>query len=254
MAENQWVCPGVLFTPISEPWKKPSYFPLYWLLHRDPYHCLWNNPHITGVVCHPAKNTLNSQGPFFHGSLVTSPILNIKISKISFWISCQLLLFHGIPLQRIVGGWTNPLENMLVKLASFPQTSGWKFQKYLSCHHLGRVNSSIHPFIKAIYRGYFTPSKYHSLGGNRGIPWNIFPPADSARPPGRQGGGQGQGSVVPILGSKSNSPVIYLPIQPIHIYIYIPRTQMTPVLIGKKTLVLEGFEAQNIEDTQVPGM
>ena len=93
--------PWSSFHPYKWAMKKPSYFPLYWLLHRDPYHCLWNNPHITGVVCHPPKNALNSQGPFFHGSLVTSPILNIKISKISFWISCQLLLFHGIPLQKI---------------------------------------------------------------------------------------------------------------------------------------------------------
>ena len=50
----------------------------------------------------------------------------------------------------------------------------------------------------------------------------------------------------------------YIYLYSLYIYIYIPRTQMgPPVLIGKKTLfwiVLEGFEAQNIEDTQVPGM
>ena len=39
-----------LFTPyyIHEPRKKPSYFPLYWLVNRDPYNGLWNNPYITG--------------------------------------------------------------------------------------------------------------------------------------------------------------------------------------------------------------
>ena len=30
-----------------EPRKKPSYFPLYWLVNRDPYHGLLN-PYITG--------------------------------------------------------------------------------------------------------------------------------------------------------------------------------------------------------------
>ena len=28
--------------------KKPSYFPLYWLVYRDPYIGLWKNPHIIG--------------------------------------------------------------------------------------------------------------------------------------------------------------------------------------------------------------
>ena len=34
----------------------------------------------------------------------------------------------------LVGGWTTHSKNMLVKLEIFPQTSGWKFPKYLSCH------------------------------------------------------------------------------------------------------------------------
>ena len=37
---------------------------------------------------------------------------------------------------HLIGGWTTPLKNMLVKFGSFPQFSGWKFRNYLSCHHL----------------------------------------------------------------------------------------------------------------------
>ena len=33
---------------LFEPRKTPSYFPLYWLVNRDPYNGLWNNPYITG--------------------------------------------------------------------------------------------------------------------------------------------------------------------------------------------------------------
>ena len=40
----------IFFEPFasSEQWKKTSYFPLYWLINRDPYNGLWNNPHVTG--------------------------------------------------------------------------------------------------------------------------------------------------------------------------------------------------------------
>ena len=37
----------------------------------------------------------------------------------------------------LVGGWTTHLKNMRKsKWVHLPQFSGWKFQKYLSCHHL----------------------------------------------------------------------------------------------------------------------
>ena len=49
--------------------------------------------------------------------------------------------FHGghVCLNRcffcyIVGGF-NPFEKYAGQIGSFPQGSGWKFQKYLSCHH-----------------------------------------------------------------------------------------------------------------------
>ena len=48
----------------------PYYFPLYWLVNRDPYNGLWNNPYIslyTWAGCHPLYNPTN-QGPFFHCS------------------------------------------------------------------------------------------------------------------------------------------------------------------------------------------
>ena len=31
-----------------EPRKKPSYFPLYWMVNRDPYFMVYYNPYITG--------------------------------------------------------------------------------------------------------------------------------------------------------------------------------------------------------------
>ena len=46
------------------------------------------------------------------------------------------LCFGLVPL--LLGGWTNPIEKYAqVKMGeNLPQISGWKFQKYLSCHHL----------------------------------------------------------------------------------------------------------------------
>ena len=48
--------------------KKPSYFPLYWLVNSDPYNGLLKSPY-TWVVFHPLYNR-NNQGPFFHCSLL----------------------------------------------------------------------------------------------------------------------------------------------------------------------------------------
>ena len=36
----------------------------------------------------------------------------------------------------LVGGWTNQFEKYDRQIGSFPQGSGWKLQKYLSCHQL----------------------------------------------------------------------------------------------------------------------
>ena len=38
----------------------------------------------------------------------------------------------------LVGGWTNPFEKKLYSQIgfTFPKFSGWRFRKYLSCHHL----------------------------------------------------------------------------------------------------------------------
>ena len=38
--------------------------------------------------------------------------------------------------KSLVGGF-NPIEKYDREIGSFPLGSGWKFQKYLSCHHLG---------------------------------------------------------------------------------------------------------------------
>ena len=52
----------------SELRKKPSYFPLYWLVYRDPYIGLLKSPY-TWVVFHPLY-TVNNQGPFFQDAQV----------------------------------------------------------------------------------------------------------------------------------------------------------------------------------------
>ncbi len=53
-----------------EPRKKPSYFPLYCLVNRDPYNGLLYSLYHW-VVCHPLYNT-TYQGPFFRGSIGNS--------------------------------------------------------------------------------------------------------------------------------------------------------------------------------------
>jgi len=43
---------------------------------------------------------------------------------------------HVTRLSYLVGGWTNPLWKICSsRFVHFPQSSGWKFQTYLSCHH-----------------------------------------------------------------------------------------------------------------------
>ena len=39
-ARKQDILPSQLSTTTIEPRKKPSYFPLYWLVNRDPYNDL----------------------------------------------------------------------------------------------------------------------------------------------------------------------------------------------------------------------
>ena len=41
------------------------------------------------------------------------------------------------PCSKLVGGWTNPFEKYVRQIGSWnPRDPGWKFKKYLSCHHL----------------------------------------------------------------------------------------------------------------------
>ena len=47
--------------------------------------------------------------------------------------SCQICLQK--PSEKLVGGWTTHLKNMLVKMVIFPNFRG-ENKKYLSCHHL----------------------------------------------------------------------------------------------------------------------
>ena len=61
----------LIYRSLVETWhelrKKPSYFPLYWLVYRDPYiNWLIKNPHILGSII--TLYNLNNQGHFFHCS------------------------------------------------------------------------------------------------------------------------------------------------------------------------------------------
>ena len=58
--------------------KKPSYFPLYWLVYRDPYIGLLKSPYNC-VGFHPLYN-LNNQGPLFHCSIEDAGFLRFRIS------------------------------------------------------------------------------------------------------------------------------------------------------------------------------
>ena len=71
-------------------------------------------------------------------------IYTCKYIRINIYGEILMINAYNIYLYNIylVGGWTNPLEKYARQIGSFPQGSGWKFQKYLSCHHLDtdRVN------------------------------------------------------------------------------------------------------------------
>ena len=60
--------------------------------------------------------------------LQPSGVKNYSLIPIKGW------WYHYEDGDLLVGGRTTHLKNMLVKLEIFPQTSGWKFPKYLSCH------------------------------------------------------------------------------------------------------------------------
>ena len=65
-------------------------------------------------------------------------LLTLSLLFLSSWcgekyirqVTCNTQLF-------LVGGFSPPLWKICAsQIGSFPQGSGWKFQKYLSCHHL----------------------------------------------------------------------------------------------------------------------
>ena len=58
------------------------------------------------------------------------------------------------------------LKNMLVKLDHLPRVSGWKFQKYVSCHHLATRSM-------LIYSQYFT-IHFFGIFGPLGCIWHKF--------------------------------------------------------------------------------
>ena len=96
---------------------------------------------------------------------------------------------HFTKNTKLVGGWTNPFEKYARQISSFPQGSGWKLKKHLSCQHLGpRPKGSLQTNIFHVttsgakkpstpYKGcqMFPPSPLRLLVGfqvGRMIPWN----------------------------------------------------------------------------------
>ena len=68
--------PGPL--EILSPEKKVSkntlrFFPLCWMVNRDPYFMVYYNPYIAWVVFHPLYNPTNKTGPCFHCSIGFNP-------------------------------------------------------------------------------------------------------------------------------------------------------------------------------------
>ena len=52
----------------------------------------------------------------------------------------------------LVGGSTNPLEKYDRQIGIMkPQFSGWKFPKYLSCHHSGLGVATSQPGLQYVY-------------------------------------------------------------------------------------------------------
>ena len=151
MAENQWVCPGVSsFHPYKWAMKKPSYFSIILVVAG-----LWNNPHITGVVCHPPQKYPQQPGALF--SWASCDKSHLEYQNIILNILPTVAFPWYTPSKNIlVGGWTNPLEKHARQIGIISPNFGMNIKKYFTCHHLGRVNNSIHSFIKAIYRSYFT--------------------------------------------------------------------------------------------------
>ena len=50
----------------------------------------------------------------------------------------------------------NPFETYAPQIWSFPQGSGWKFKKYLSCHHLDLQDFAAWTLVKFVGKSYQT--------------------------------------------------------------------------------------------------
>ena len=99
-------------------------------------------------------------------------ILQLGNSFFSDYLESTLPFFFGLPfffrriwssrasiLTRFGGGWTNPVQkHEPQKLAHLPQSSGWKSQTKLSCHH--PVTSLKKP--------------QHLLRGGLSMNWDVF--------------------------------------------------------------------------------
>ena len=62
------------------------------------------------------------------------PSFSWLISIFPFFKPYSAISIHAKKSSKLVGGF-NPFEKYARQIGSFPQFSGWKFQKSLSCHH-----------------------------------------------------------------------------------------------------------------------
>ncbi len=77
--------------------------------------------HVIAEVLCPVQNAISAW--------------SAEMSRWREWLCNQLLTKTCPNWTTLVGGWTTHLKNMLVTMDHFPKY-GWKFKKYLSCHHL----------------------------------------------------------------------------------------------------------------------
>ena len=112
--------------------------------------------------------SLNSHIPYYHYFslfLIVSHYVSLCLTIsnhfslfliIHPYLSCTWSVLSLLLVFSLSSWWFQPIWKILVKLDHLPQFSGWKFQKYLSCHHLDNMAM---PQIIQFYKVFhYTPS------------------------------------------------------------------------------------------------
>ncbi len=114
--------------------------------HQATFHMSvhWTYTHLyTYINVNALPLTSWKSSTFFHCTCIfrsspqktTNSHLQMKV------IHCECLCCGAI--EMLAGGWTNLFEKYARQIGSFPQGSGWKFQKYLKPSHRMTVEDTI---------------------------------------------------------------------------------------------------------------